>query len=77
MQQSKSGTADQWTGIVWRKSRYSNPSGDCVEVAMLPDGGIAVRNSRDPAGAVLVYTRSEIAAFICGVKAGEFDGPVD
>jgi hypothetical protein len=44
-----------------------------VEVAELPDGGIAVRNSRHPSGPALVYTRAEIAAFLTGVKNGEFD----
>ena len=57
----------------WRKSQASNPSGCCVEVAALPDGAIAVRNSRDPAGPALVYTRAEVAAFLTGVKNGEFD----
>jgi hypothetical protein len=44
-----------------------------VEVALLPDGEIAVRNSRFPAGPALVYTRAEIAAFLAGAKDGEFD----
>jgi hypothetical protein len=57
----------------WRKSQASNPSGCCVEVATLPDGAIAVRNSRDPAGPALVYTRAEVGAFMTGVKSGEFD----
>lgn len=59
--------------VRWRKSRESNPSGNCVEVAELPDGAIAMRNSRDPQGPALVYTRAEIAAFLTGVRNGEFD----
>jgi hypothetical protein len=51
----------------------SNPSGNCVEMARLPDGGIAVRNSRDPEGPALIYTADEIAAFIAGARDGDFD----
>jgi len=60
-------------GVTWQKSVHSNPNGACVEVAMLPDGGVAVRNSRFPSGPALVYTRAEIAAFLAGAKDGEFD----
>ncbi len=65
--------ARQLRGVSWRKSTHSNPHGDCVELALLPDGGVAMRNSRDPAGPALVYTRAEIAAFVSGAKNGEFD----
>ena len=59
--------------VEWRKSSSSNPSGNCVEAAALPDGSVAVRNSRQPEGPALVYTRAEIAAFVTGVRNGEFD----
>ena len=65
--------AGQLPAARWRKSRVSNPSGSCVEVAELDGGAIAVRNSRHPAGPALVYTRAEIDAFLIGVKNGEFD----
>lgn len=57
----------------WRKSSFSNPSGNCVELAELATGLIAVRNSREPEGTVLHYTRPEVDAFIRGAKNGEFD----
>ncbi|MCK9871015.1 MULTISPECIES: DUF397 domain-containing protein [Nocardiopsis] len=59
--------------VVWTKSSWSNPDGNCVEVAALPDGDIAVRNSRDPQGPALVYTPAEIEAFVRGAKTGDFD----
>ncbi len=57
----------------WRKSRASNPTGSCVEIAELPDGAIAVRNSRDKKGLALIYPRVAIATFLLAVKDGEFD----
>jgi hypothetical protein len=65
--------ADRLGLVTWRKSTASNPNGDCVELADLPAGDVAVRNSRDPRGPALIYTRAEIAAFLAGAKAGEFD----
>jgi hypothetical protein len=60
-------------GVTWRKSRHSNPSGNCVEIAELPDGAIAIRNSRHPAGPALICTQPEFAAFLAGARNGEFD----
>lgn len=61
------------TGLVWRKSSFSNDQGDeCVEVARLADGGMAVRDSKDPSGAVLRFTPGEWTAFVKGANAGEF-----
>ena len=57
----------------WVKSRHSNAEGNCVDVASLVDGGVAVRNSRYPDGPALVYTPAEVAAFVAGAKDGEFD----
>jgi hypothetical protein len=65
--------ATRLRGVTWRKSRHSNPSGNCVELAELPAGRIAVRNSQHPSGPALIYTRAEMAAFLQRVKDGAFD----
>jgi hypothetical protein len=57
----------------WRKSRHSNPSGDCLEAAKLPTGNVAIRNSRDPDGPALIFTPSEWDAFVRGARDGDFD----
>jgi hypothetical protein len=59
--------------VHWLKSQHSNPNGACVELAALPNGEIAMRNSRFPVGPVLLYTQAEITAFLAGAKDGEFD----
>jgi hypothetical protein len=59
--------------VRWQKSWHSNPNGECVELAALPSGEIAMRNSRFPAGPILLYTQAEITAFLAGAKDGEFD----
>ncbi|GII90067.1 DUF397 domain-containing protein [Sinosporangium siamense] len=66
--------ASDLTNVAWRKSRRSNSQGNCVEVAELADGSVAVRNSRFPDGPALIYTRAEMRALVLGVKDGDFDG---
>lgn len=65
--------ATDLSDVRWQKSHRSNSQGNCVELAQLPDGSVAVRNSRHPAGPALVYTKAEIQALIQGAKAGDFD----
>jgi Domain of unknown function (DUF397) len=59
----------------WFKSSAS-AAGNCVEVAHLPGGGVAVRDSKDRVKAPHVYTRREWEAFLVGAKNGEFDLPL-
>ncbi|MFC8919911.1 DUF397 domain-containing protein [Streptomyces sp. NPDC047821] len=65
------------SSVTWTKSSHSNATGNCVELAALPGGRVAVRNSRDPLGPALIYTREEIAAFVAGARDGDFDAVLD
>ncbi len=58
---------------LWRKSKRSVNNGACIELAPAPNGDIAIRNSRDPYGPVLVYNQTEWHAFLEGVRDGEFN----
>ena len=60
-------------GARWRKSRRSNGQGNCVEVAFLDGGRVAVRDSKDGGhGPALVFTAAEWDAFAGGMADGEF-----
>lgn len=59
-------------GLEFRKSSFSADNGGCVEVAELPGGGMAVRDSKSPERPPLLYTAEEWTAFLLGVVAGEF-----
>jgi hypothetical protein len=60
------------TGAKWFKSSRSSGNGACVEVA-ITDDGVAVRDTKDRSKAPHIYTHEEWAAFVGGVKDGEFD----
>ncbi|WP_326820122.1 DUF397 domain-containing protein [Streptosporangium sp. NBC_01756] len=73
---------------VWRKAILSGDNGGddgggCVEVAVVDAPGAGhkaglgslyvLRDSKNPEGPKLFFTRSEWDAFVGGVKLGEFD----
>jgi hypothetical protein len=59
--------------LMWRHSSFCN-NGACVEVA---DGPVIVhmRDSKDPTGGRLTFSRAGWAGFIAEAKAGKFDLP--
>ncbi|MDT0481058.1 DUF397 domain-containing protein [Streptomyces doebereineriae] len=59
------------TEAIWRKASASGAEHDCVEVAELPYGARAVRDSKNPSREPLRFTASEWAAFRWGVISGE------
>lgn len=61
---------DELSTLPWRKASASSMH-QCVEVAWRLE--ILVRNSKKSDGAVVAFTEAEWAAFIEGVKKGEFD----
>ncbi|HEY7144183.1 MAG TPA: DUF397 domain-containing protein [Streptosporangiaceae bacterium] len=71
---------------VWRKSSYSGQNGSCVEVAWIGGGpveaagagaeagpAVAVRDSKDPAAAVLAFSAADWRAFAARIKSGQLD----
>jgi Domain of unknown function (DUF397) len=65
------------SGVRWRTSSFSNSDEDnnCVEVAFLPGGEVAVRDTKNRTLPAHRYTAAEWDAFVAGVRAGEFDRP--
>ncbi|MFF0631558.1 DUF397 domain-containing protein [Nocardia sp. NPDC004151] len=59
----------------WFKSSYSQAGGECVEVAFVEGGRVAVRDSKDRSGPAFIFAPSEWEAFTDGVRNGEFDCP--
>lgn len=58
--------------LKWIKAQYSGSNGQCVEIASTP-GKVAIRDSKDPDGPILLYTIGEFKAFLHGAQNGEFD----
>ncbi|MFI7273262.1 DUF397 domain-containing protein [Streptomyces sp. NPDC049879] len=59
--------------LTWQKSSLTANNGECFELAPLPDGGVAVRDSKNPDHPHLCFTAGEWAAFKGGMALGDFD----
>ena len=62
-------TDQELAGAGWRKSSFSGAAQNCVEVADVRPEAVAVRDSKNPDGPVLLVSRARWAAFTDSVKA--------
>jgi hypothetical protein len=67
------GSAAPDTDLSWYKSSFSEGAETCVEVARAGDGGRWLRDTKDRDRPAHYFTSAEWAAFVKGVKDGEFD----
>ncbi|OZM79030.1 DUF397 domain-containing protein [Pseudonocardia sp. MH-G8] len=57
----------------WFTSSFSGGNANCVEVAIVPGGGVAVRDTKDRSLTPHRYAAADWTAFLSGIRAGEFD----
>ncbi|MGW5689613.1 DUF397 domain-containing protein [Streptomyces asiaticus] len=65
--------ATDLSGARWRKSSYSGGANDCVEIADLTDtayAAVAIRDSKEPNGPVLLVAPDSFEAFVRHVSHG-------
>jgi Domain of unknown function (DUF397) len=62
------------SGVRWRTSSFSNSDdgNNCVEVAFLPGGDVAVRDTKAPSRTPHIHPAAAWSAFLRGVRAREF-----
>jgi hypothetical protein len=58
----------------WRRTSFCGVENTCVDVAFGP-ATVAVRDSKDPSGPVLLFTPAEWERFLLGIHHGEFELP--
>lgn len=64
-------------GPRWRKSGRSHANGNCAEVATLPAGTVAIRDTRDRKGTVLRFSPRAWRRFTSQLKRGGLYAPAD
>ncbi|MFC7384967.1 DUF397 domain-containing protein [Sphaerisporangium rhizosphaerae] len=61
--------------LAWQKSSYSGTDDNCVEVAHLPLGDLAIRDNKNPTRPILRFAADEWRTFISGMKVDRFTQP--
>ena len=59
-------------GLVWQTSSACPNGASCVEIALIPNGGAAMRDNKDPRSPELHFSRGSWNAFIASARSGEF-----
>ncbi|MDE1675461.1 DUF397 domain-containing protein [Nocardia gipuzkoensis] len=57
--------------LLWHTASMCSPDG-CVEIAQVPGGRVAVRDSTDRGGPMLVFGPKQWDNFLAGARSGEF-----
>jgi hypothetical protein len=60
-----------FSAALWRTSSYTQHGNDCVEIAVVP-GVVGIRDSKDKTGAVLEFSRIELAALVGDIRVGKY-----
>jgi Domain of unknown function (DUF397). len=64
----KTGLTSTTSDVRWRKSSYSGDTGSCVEVARLTGGRVAIRDSKNPTGPVLLFGAIAWTHFLADIR---------
>ena len=54
----------------WRTSSYSTGGNQCVEVAVMPDGQVAVRDTKDRESGNQQFSAAAWTTFVAALKRG-------
>jgi Domain of unknown function (DUF397) len=59
--------------LTWFTSSKSSGNGQCTMCARLPDGGMAVKDSKDPDGPVLLFSAGQWRAFTQDIRLNDLN----
>ncbi|MCD0452775.1 DUF397 domain-containing protein [Actinocorallia sp. API 0066] len=54
--------------LIWRKSSHSGSGDQCVEIAALPEGGCAIRDSKNPGLSSLSVSPARLTDLMRGLS---------